>query len=94
MEFDIESMKTLRRRTNTVRGSSAETRRKAEKKASISETDGRRLRRTGRTVQLNIKVKPEFKKQLQRLSKSNKVGMAEMLEIVLEQWADEQQGDE
>ena len=50
------------------------------------EMDGRRLRATGRTVQFNIKVKPEFRDEVFRLAAENGVGMAAMLERILAEW--------
>ena len=50
------------------------------------ELDGRRLRATGRTIQFNIKVKPEFRDEVFRLAAENGVGMAAMLERILAEW--------
>jgi|GEM_PF-7014580 len=48
--------------------------------------DGRKLRATGRTKQLNIKVKPGFDAELRKLAKAQGVGLAEMLERILAEW--------
>lgn len=50
------------------------------------ETDGRSLRATGRTMQLNIKVKPEFRDEVFKLAAERGIGMSAMLEIILAEW--------
>lgn len=50
------------------------------------EMDGRRLRATGRTVQFNIKVKPEFRDEIFALAAERGIGMAAILEIILGEW--------
>lgn len=50
------------------------------------ELDGRRLRATGRTMQFNIKVKPEFRDEIFTLAAERGIGMAAMLEIILDEW--------
>jgi hypothetical protein len=48
--------------------------------------DGRSRRATGRNKQLNVKVKREFDRELRTLAKARKVGLGEMLEIILAEW--------
>lgn len=48
--------------------------------------DRRRKRWTGRTKQLNTKVTPEFDAELRALAKARKIGIAEMLEIIVAEW--------
>lgn len=60
--------------------------RDAGEKPPVLPTDGRRLRATGRTMQLNIKVKPAFRDELVALAARNKVGIAEMLERIVAEW--------
>ncbi|MFM1815366.1 MAG: hypothetical protein RLZ98_2061 [Pseudomonadota bacterium] len=50
------------------------------------EMDGRRLRATGRTVQFNLKVKPDFRDEIFALAAERGIGMAAMLEIILQEW--------
>jgi hypothetical protein len=46
--------------------------------------DGRSNRRTGRTVKITIKVRPEFKARLATLAAVRDTGMAEVLEAALD----------
>lgn len=46
--------------------------------------DGRTLRATGRTEQLNVKVTPEFKKRLQKLADEKKSSMVAIIEYAIE----------
>jgi hypothetical protein len=48
--------------------------------------DGRSRRATGRNKQLNVKVRREFDSELRALAKARKVGLGEMLEIILAGW--------
>jgi hypothetical protein len=60
--------------------------RRASEATPVPPTDGRRLRFTGRTSQLNIKVKPDFRVMLYQLAQARDIGMAQMLEIILAEW--------
>ena len=51
--------------------------------------DGRRLRATGRTEQLNVKVTPEFKKRLEKLAKEKNSSMVAIIEYAVECYEDE-----
>lgn len=55
-------------------------------KRPVLPTDGRRKRATGRTLQLNVKVKPSFRAELQALANERDVGLAEMMERILAEW--------
>ena len=83
-EFDVSAINVLRNRKRTQTSTGVAERKREEKKASLSDTDGRRLRRTGRTVPVNFKVKPEFKQQLLETSKADGVPMVVILERALE----------
>lgn len=48
--------------------------------------DGRSRRATGRNKQLNVKVKAEFDAEVRALAKARKIGLGELLEIVLAEW--------
>jgi hypothetical protein len=61
-------------------------------KPPVLPTDGRRLRATGRTLQLNVKVKPAFREELLTLASKNGVGIAEMLERILAEWKTQRGG--
>jgi hypothetical protein len=60
--------------------------RKAAEKAPVAPTDGRRRRATGRTKQLNVKVKPAFHQELTALAEARGTGIAELLEQMLADW--------
>ena len=49
--------------------------------------DGRRQRYKGRTEQLNVKVRPEFKKLLAKVAKAKMSSMAEVIEWAVELYA-------
>lgn len=68
-----------------TKGATVKSRAEAEK-PPVLPTDGRRLRATGRTLQLNIKVKPTFRDELTALAEKRDIGLAEMLERVLTEW--------
>ena len=51
--------------------------------------DGRHMRHKGRRVQLNIKVRPEFKKMLEQIAKSRSSSMAEVIEWCVETYGGE-----
>ena len=82
-EFDVSAISTLRKRQRHTGGATIEDRRAAEK-PPLSVTDGRRLRRTGRDVPVNFKVRPDFKERLYALAVSEGVAMVEILERALE----------
>ena len=67
------------------RGASLADRRSSEK-PPLRPDDGRRLRATGRTHQLNLKVTAEFKQELHDLAQARGVNMNELLEIILAEW--------
>lgn len=46
----------------------------------VAATDGRRLRRTGRTAQLNMRCTPEFRSRVADLAEQNGLLMIEVLE--------------
>jgi hypothetical protein len=46
--------------------------------------DGRSAKRTGRTMKMTLKVKPEFKAKLEAMATARDVGMAEVLEMALD----------
>jgi hypothetical protein len=60
--------------------------RSAAEKPPVLPTDGRRLRATGRTQQLNMKVKPEYRTELETLAAERDIGLAEMSERILAEW--------
>lgn len=77
----IETMAGSRK----TRGVTVAERRAAERQPLPPE-DGRRQRRTGRDMQLNMKVKPEFRAELEALARAREIGLAEMLERILAEW--------
>ena len=52
----------------------------------IKKTDGRRLRRTGRSTQMNLKVKPHVRDKFLAIAKARGMSMGELLEVVLAEW--------
>jgi hypothetical protein len=66
-------------------GGTAESRDNLEKRPALA-TDGRRKRTTGRVLQLNTKVKPAFRAELQAMADARDIGLAEMLERILAEW--------
>jgi hypothetical protein len=68
-----------------TKGATVKSRAEAEK-PPVLPTDGRRERATGRTLQLNMKVKPAFRDDLVALADKHQIGLAEMLERVLTEW--------
>jgi hypothetical protein len=69
-----------------LRGFTAESRHQYEQQGKGKLHDGRSKRRTGRNVQLNLKVRADFKAELLALAAARGVGMAELLETVLAEW--------
>ena len=78
----------LRKKPRHVAGS-APARRAREESIAGPGLDGRHLRHKGRTLQLNIKVRPEFKRQLEQIAKSRRSSMAEVIEWCVETYASE-----
>jgi hypothetical protein len=56
----------------------------ASEKRALSPADGRRLKSAGRSVQLNLRVRPEFKEQLYEFAQSSGLTMAEVIERAVE----------
>jgi len=83
LELDTSSIATLLKRKRKTPGATLDERKAAEKPA-MSKTDGRRLRRTGRDVAINMKVTPEFKKRLYEASRRGGVPMVVIIERALE----------
>jgi hypothetical protein len=83
MDFDVSAIADLRNRRRVTKGASVADRRAAEK-PELSPTDGRRLRRTGRDVPVNFKVRPEWKQRLYNLAEAQGVAMVEILERALD----------
>jgi len=77
---------TPRETTTTVRG-----RKKAEKK---SPADKRTLRRTGRTVQFNIRCQPEFKQAIERQAAERGMLMVEIIEQAFAVWMQQNGGQQ
>lgn len=53
----------------------------------VSYTDRRRLRKTGRTEQMNLKVRPEFKQRLIALAQNADMLLVEYIEMAVEEKA-------
>ena len=60
--------------------------RKEMEKPPVALTDGRRARRTGRDVQMNVKMKPEFREDLFALAEARGIGVAELIERIVCEW--------
>ena len=58
-------------------------RRAREKRMSLSPTDGRRKRKTGRTAQFNVKIRADLKAQVLRASRDHRLLIAEVVESAL-----------
>jgi hypothetical protein len=58
-------------------------RRAREKQMRLSPTDGRRKRRTGRTVQLNTKMRADLKARVVQASRDQRMPIAELIEAAL-----------
>lgn len=71
--------------TRKTKGATVRSRAEAEK-PPVLPTDGRRLRATGRTKQMNMKVKPSYYDELAELASKRGVGLAEMSERILAEW--------
>lgn len=79
---DMAIMEHFRRRaTSTVRG-----RRLAETRP-MHQVDGRKLRATGRTSQMNLKVRPDFKDRVSALALNANLLMIEYIERAVEEKA-------
>ena len=75
------SLQTLRKQTTSSRGAvGLETRKKNEQTAKKKRIDGRTLRATGRTQQMNIKAKPEINELVYDLAYSEGIAMSEIVE--------------
>lgn len=62
------------RQSSTARG-----RKKLERKRSSS-GDGRSLRKSGRTAQMNIKVRPDFRAEIEAAARERGILMVELIE--------------
>lgn len=79
---DMQLMAAFGRRpTSTARG-----RRMAETRP-MHFTDGRALRSTGRTAQMNLKVRPDFKDRVAALARNHGLLMVEYIERAVEEKA-------
>jgi hypothetical protein len=67
------------------KGNAASQRKKLEK-APVPKADGRRKRATGRTAVFNTKLKPDFRTKLFGLADSRGIGVAALLEQIVEEW--------
>ena len=84
--FDVKSAwRRLTGKSRKTKGVTAASRGALEK-PPLPATDARRLRATGRTEQTNIKMKPEFRKELFKLAAERNVGVAELIEQVFAEW--------
>ena len=73
------------RAAQTIKG-----RKKLEKKRP-TDGDGRSKRATGRTAQLNLKERPEWRAELITAAGSRGMLMVEFVELMFEQWKGENQ---
>src|SRR5262245_10395677 len=55
-------------------------RRAREKQHALSPDDGRRKRKTGRTAQFNVKMKPDLKRQIVQASRDRGVAISALAE--------------
>ena len=55
-------------------------RRAREKRNALSPDDGRRKRKTGRTAQFNVKMKPELKRRIVQTSRDRGIAISVMAE--------------
>jgi hypothetical protein len=67
------------------KGNAARQRKKFEKPL-VPKDDGRRKRSTGRTAVWNTKLKPDFRAKLFGLANSRGIGVAALLEQIVEEW--------
>ena len=72
-------LEVLRQRFRKTPGASVAERKEREKRA-LAPTDGRRLRLGVRTVQMNLRVTPEFKERLYELARDMGLTMTEVIE--------------
>lgn len=70
-----------KRRTATAQG------RREKETRIVSYADRRRLRKTGRTEQMNLKVRPEFKQRLIALAQNADMLLIEYIEAAVEEKA-------
>ena len=73
------NLEVLRQRLRKTPGATATERRELEKRG-LAPTDARRLRVGVRTVQMNLRVTPEFKEQVYALAREMGLSMTEVLE--------------
>ncbi len=66
--------------------------RKAIEKPHVPKTDGRRLRRTGRETQMNLKVREPVRNEFRAIAKAEGMSMGELLEQMLEAWKGPREG--
>ena len=67
------------------KGNAAEQRRTLEK-PPVAKDDGRRKRSTGRSAVFNTKLKPDFRAKLFTLADERGIGVAALLEQIVEEW--------
>lgn len=82
MSDDPENLAGLLRAKH---GATVDQRRRAEVPRGPT-VDGRRARATGRNVQLNLKVTPEFKARLVAAAERRKMLLVEVLETAFQDW--------
>ena len=73
------------RKPRNTKGVTAASREELEK-PPLPATDPRRQRATGRTERTDIKMKPDFRKELFKLAAERNVGVAELIEQVFLEW--------
>jgi hypothetical protein len=73
------NLEALRNKFRKSAGATVAERKEAERRA-LAPTDGRRLRSGVRTVQVNLRVTPEFKEQLYELAREKNLTMTEVVE--------------
>ena len=86
---DAQDLAGLRDTRSEVAPTTLEGRERRTNQFEGPRPDGRTLRATGRTEQLNVKVTAEFKKRLQKLADEKKSSMVAIIEYAIECYEDD-----
>lgn len=93
-EHDLRAIRALHNLQTATKGTprrgAVQQRREAERQGTakqVADNDGRRLRSTGRTEQLGLRVTPETKDLIARIQREHRMTVASIVEAAIENYA-------
>ena len=94
-EHDLRALRAVHAQQPAPRGAArrgaVQQRRDAERRGTakpIADNDGRKLRATGRTEQLGLRVTPEVKALIALIQRERRMTVASIVEAAIKQYAD------